>query len=551
MRYLQLAFFNICIALTLSAQPQTVGTFINDSASHDGLTLLSPATYNVSYLIDNCGAEVHRWTSEFSPGLSSYLMPEGRLLRTARFGGSFNGGGAGGRLEIISWDDELLWSWNYSSSTARQHHDVELMPNGNILVLAWEGVPRDSAIALGRIPANAPESILWSEHILEIKPIGIDSAEIVWEWHVTDHIVQEFDTSLSTYGLIHENPGKIDINYGNTRSTDWLHCNSVDYNPERDQIIISCRNYSEIWVIDHSTTSAEAATDVGGLRGKGGDLLYRWGNPRTYRRGDEADQLLWSQHDARWIDVAGPDSGKISVYSNGNGRPGPDFSEVVIWEIPYLEDGSIETPPSEAFGPLSGTTVSSDARIDFSSSIMSGAQPLPNGHLLISQGTRGRAYELDIDGNLYWEYQNPVGAGGPVRQSESPRSAQVFRYVRYTRDDQRLSGLDLTPGEPIELDPVDYGCNIILDSVMTSVNRLDQLPLRIYPNPSVDYLIVESDDSTPLEIQILDLSGRELYRSISSSSRIQITHDLAQGVYWLRSVSRSENKQRLDKVIVH
>ena len=66
--------------------------------------------------------------------------------------------------------------------------------------------------------------------------------------------------------------------------------NSVAYHPELDQIVLSVLGFSEIWIIDHGTTTAEAAGHTGGRSGKGGDLLYRWGNPRAYRAGSAVDQ---------------------------------------------------------------------------------------------------------------------------------------------------------------------------------------------------------------------------------------------------------------------
>ena len=82
---------------------------------------------------------------------------------------------------------------------------------------------------------------------------------------------------------------------------DWLHINSVAYNPDLDQIMLSVFEFSEIWIIDHGTTTAEAAGHEGGKYGKGGDLLYRWGNPRAYRAGTVKDQKLFGQHNAHWI----------------------------------------------------------------------------------------------------------------------------------------------------------------------------------------------------------------------------------------------------------
>ena len=62
---------------------------------------------------------------------------------------------------------------------------------------------------------------------------------------------------------------------------DWLHTNGIDYNAEYDLIVLSVPRMNELWVIDHSTTTEEALGSTGGRWGKGGDLLWRWGNPRT------------------------------------------------------------------------------------------------------------------------------------------------------------------------------------------------------------------------------------------------------------------------------
>ena len=46
--------------------------------------------------------------------------------------------------------------------------------------------------------------------------------------------------------------------------------NSVAYDEKLDQIVLSVRGFNEIWVIDHSTTTAEARTHSGGRQGMGG-----------------------------------------------------------------------------------------------------------------------------------------------------------------------------------------------------------------------------------------------------------------------------------------
>ena len=78
-----------------------------------------------------------------------------------------------------------------------------------------------------------------------------------------------------------------------------------------DQIALSVPTLGEVWILDHGTTRAEAASDRGGRRGRGGEILYRWGNPSVYGRGDASERRLVYQHDARWVPRGHPGEGRL------------------------------------------------------------------------------------------------------------------------------------------------------------------------------------------------------------------------------------------------
>jgi len=118
------------------------------------------------------------------------------------------------------------------------------------------------------------------------------------------------------------------LNLG-TSSGNWIHANAVEYNASLDQIVFSSRKMNEIYIIDHSTTTFEATTHVGGNSGKGGDFLWRWGNPINYGQGTATDQKLYGQHDPKWIPTGFPHAGKLSVFNNGTGRT-PLYSSIHI-----------------------------------------------------------------------------------------------------------------------------------------------------------------------------------------------------------------------------
>ena len=240
------------------------------------------------------------------------------------------------------------------------------------------------------------------------------TAEIVWEWNTWDHLIQDFDKTKANFGDVAAHPELIDVNVSPRAHSDWLHTNSVAYNPKLDQIMLSVRAFNELWVTDHSTTTREAASHTGGRSGKGGDLLYRWGNPANYRAGSEKDQTLFSQHDARWVDEGYPGEGNITIFNNGTGRPEGDYSSVEEIVPPVKPDGTYEILPSKAFGPETPTwSYRAENKMDFFSSFISGAERLPNGNTLVCSGAPGDFFELTPQKKVVWKYLNPIHTIGP------------------------------------------------------------------------------------------------------------------------------------------
>ena len=393
-----------------------LGNYFNSPFSSEGYTLFAPELSTKTYLIDNHGRIIHIWESKYIQALGVYLLENGCIVRTAlsELNPIFWSGGLGGRLEIIDWNGALVWEFEYASNEACLHSDVAILPNGNILMTAWEYKSYYEAIAAGRNPSLIDRGQLWPDHIIEVKPIGSNEAEIVWEWHAWDHLIQDYDSTKNNYGNVSAHPELIDINYAsNIIGPDWMHTNSIDYNEEFDQILISVKNFNEIWIIDHSTTSEEASGHSGGRYGKGGDLLYRWGNPQTYRAGNESDQKLFGQHDAQWIDNECPGEGNILVFNNGwdiwdwpdfSGRGFSSIDEIVT---PVNNDGFYQIIPDTAFGPEEPIwTYTSENPNDFFSLALSGCQRLPNGNTIICHGYGGFFFEVTLDKDFVWLYTN-------------------------------------------------------------------------------------------------------------------------------------------------
>jgi hypothetical protein len=522
------------IGFTQLTAQTTVGLIQHEAGSLDnGYVLFAPQSSTTTYLVDKCGRQVKSWTNTYRPGLSCYLLPDGTLLRTGNTNNTtFDAGGKGGMIQKIDWDGTVLWSYKLSDSTQCQHHDVKILPNGNVLVIAWEAKTNTEAIAQGRNASMVPTT-LWSEQILEIQPTGSNGGTIVWEWHVWDHLVQDADANKPNYGVVQTNPQLLNINFNSSATqSDWIHLNSIDYNVELDQILLNSHNFNEVWIIDHSTTAAEAATHNGGNSGKGGDLLYRWGNPKTYNTGTTTQ--FFGQHNAHWIEKGLPHENEIMVFNNGNGRPGGNYSTVEIFNPPvsgYTYSTTLPyLPTSPSFMHNSGNTHNLYAQN------ISGAQQLSNGNILFCDGPAGTFTEVDSTGITNWKYINPATNAGILTQGVAPAQNPVFRCMFYTKTYAGFTGHTLTPGATLEnTNTVSAACNLA-----SAVNEYTAVTkLNVYPNPVCDFLLVDGTRGlTGQEFHISDALGRIVFQGnlMETINRIDVS-SLPPGLFMLTSGS--------------
>ena len=226
---------SFALPLVLSAQ-NTVGLLNYDaSQASEGYNFFFPHNQGNAYLLDNCGEIVNTWSDvNYRPGNGAYIHTNGNAYlakgRGAMSNSYIHAGGGGELLDVLDWDNNLLWRFVYNDSLKRMHHDIAVMPNGNALILAWERKTAAEAIAAGRDTSFLTDNELWPEHIIEVEPDGMGGANIVWEWHVWDHLIQDYDSTKANYGVVADHPELINLNYGDAIA-DWQHANAIDYNP--------------------------------------------------------------------------------------------------------------------------------------------------------------------------------------------------------------------------------------------------------------------------------------------------------------------------------
>lgn len=503
------------------AQQTTLGLLYHNINVSDGFTLFTPTTNNEVYLVNNCGEVVNHWTFTEFPGATCYLLNNGNLLRAGL-----------NNLEIRDWNNNVVWTYATTANNILQHHDIEPLPNGNIICIVADKYPIAQITLQGRNPSITAANFKLDK-IIELQPIGSNDAAVVWEWKFKDHLIQDFDASKLNYGVVDNHPELLDINYNNGETSDYIHLNGIDYNANLDQILISARHLSEIYIIDHSTTTAQAASHSGGNSNKGGDFLWRWGNPEVYRQGNQSNRKLFLQHNPEWVKNGYLDEGKITVFNNGDNPSAQTFSSVVLLN-PEISNGQYQT--------LNNKFLPETYEWSFSGSILgtilqegrqSGTHSLPNGNIIISEASTGRVSEITKTGTLLWSYRNPTGTIVNSNPTYYPQFFTItgsangfFKAEKYPSNFPGFNGHNMISTGIIEnQNSLSYSCNTLNSTEF----KLDPITIINPINKKIEFNTTLIADS----ISIYDTDGR-IVHTLNSFTGNYFDVNLSSGLYFMK-----------------
>ena len=357
---------------------------------HDHLSLLVKNASLTSLLVDKQGNTLYEWNFETNLGNDFELLPDGKSIGMfKRSDPSFSFGGYGGIVKIFDEAGTESWSYDYVNGNDIGHHDVEMLPNGNVIFLVWEEIDAAEVQAAGvDFTLN-----VYAETLIEVNP---ETNQVEWEWHSWDHIIQEHDSNAPNYGAISDNPQRININYNINPNGDFMHANGLSYDAAKDVVYISVNYFNEVWAVDHSTTISEASSNSGGSYNKGGDLLYRFGNPMAYNN-SSGTRTFYNNHFPNLLKNGVPGAGNMLIYSNS----GPDgLQQSTVYEMRLPEPYSLL--PNTNNEP---TTVWSFTDEELYFGKISGADRLGNGNTLICEGDFGM-WEVTPDGEVVWKYES-------------------------------------------------------------------------------------------------------------------------------------------------
>jgi len=514
----------LCIVVTYFAQSQQWGDY----------TLIAIQNNSTTTLVDTNGTTYKTWTHSSSAkiGYSAYMMPGGYLWRSvAKSGTSFTGGPICGEVQKVDYQGNIVWDFVYSTTNYCTHHDFCPLPNGNVLLISYDRKTSTEVAAAG----GSYSGEMWSEKIVEVQPTGSTTGTVVWEWKLWDHLCQGTNASKPHYVTSFvNNPQWMNINYHAAK--DWVHMNGIDYNPILDQIVVSSHNLNESWIIDHSTTTAEAAGSTGGNAGKGGDFLYRWGNPAAY--GATGTTIFNVVHDAHWIPEGVPNAGRL-VYFNNKGQTSPTTKSTIDQISAPLSGYNSDINLGSAYTP---TTYASRLVCNGYSTNMGSSQQLPNGNMLIAVATTGLIYETNPSGTSIWSktvsgsipqasryskcyIDNPAPAIPTITENAGVLTSSSATTYQWYKNGQLISGATsqtYTPAETaiyvVRITDTNgcvymYSLGYKFTYTTVSMNSYDNIlsNIKIYPNPSNGLFNVDvRTENNNYLVEVFNIIGNKL-----------------------------------------
>ena len=489
---------NLIIILLSAALIQTAGI----SQSFNGYALYTAQNSQTTYLIDKDGTIAKTWSCNKNGNYTVFLKEDGNLLRQGVVNGAeLNGAAAGGIIQEYDKDSKVIWEFTYSNADHRSHHDFAVLPNGNVLLTAWEVKTATEMMNAG----YSSNSEKWPTHIIEVQQDGT-GGKIVWEWHIWDHLIQDTDATKPNFGVVADHPELMDINVASSAKGgrpgsggDWFHVNGIDYNESLDQIVFTSRYMSEIMIIDHSTTTEEAAGHKGGKAGKGGDFLFRYGNPSNY--GSSASKVIAAAvHDPRWIKDGRPNAGYIQFFNNSGGNGNSSVVDAIKPQMDpdgynYIFSNGSYLPNSNEWRHDCKTNASGQSASD----------RMSNGNIFVNL-SREYMYEVDSNDNIIWQY------------SEGP--AKAFRY------ECEYPGIIALLNNP---------CNV------TNLSDLNKTEITLFPNPTTGSFSISGLDKKTkgFSVAVIDIYGKVV---LSTKNQIEIDlNGISKGNYFVHILLENQS----------
>lgn len=188
---------------------------------------------------------------------------------------------AGDPVQQITIDtlNAKLAAAGYAFAVSDIHHDVAILPNGHLIVIA----------ALLK-PETGLTGYPGTTNVLGDALIDLDTNfNVAWVWNEFDHL---------------------DVNRHPMNFPDWTHTNAVLYSPADGNLLVSIRHQD--WIVKVDYANGAGAGDILWRLGEGGDFALVNGTDPT--------DWFYAQHEPAFVSTATAGDFQLAVMDNGDNR---------------------------------------------------------------------------------------------------------------------------------------------------------------------------------------------------------------------------------------
>lgn len=312
-----------------------------------GYVLVAPLTSNNVYLIDTEGEIAHQWATPYRNGRHARLLDSGNLAVN-----SIDPEGPRPFFFFNKYGGGIMSELDSQGNVVREHrdpyahHDAYHYGDGRVLYARMEALSEEDSAA---VQGGVPGTEADDGRVWADTIREVDAeGNITWEWKVNDHLDKKKFPLQSRYPREH-----------------YPLINSVL--PLADgNVLMSMRSISAVVIVSRET----------------GEIIWHLDS-----------SVVAQQHNA--TELA---NGDILIFDNGafRDRESFQFSRVIqvqrdtkeiVWQWR-------DSAPERFYSPFMGS-----------------AQRLePSGHTLVCESAFGRVFEIDSEGDICWEWINPIFA---------------------------------------------------------------------------------------------------------------------------------------------
>ena len=180
--------FSLVLTLFIGTAYGQPGIRHNSESAFKAYTLATAENQGITYLLDNCGKIVNQWAGT-SPRHHCKLTEEGHIIYIQS-----------NTIYEQDWNGNIVRAISPNTTDMYLDYEVIKLENGNYLAVSRRIIDDSEFEAIGWDP-----DLPVPGHTDGVVELDVDG-NIVWEWNIKDHTIQDQISSAPNFGNVKDHP---------------------------------------------------------------------------------------------------------------------------------------------------------------------------------------------------------------------------------------------------------------------------------------------------------------------------------------------------------